>query len=55
LRQSRGVVVLCSANWLASLWCVAEAMMARERKQRVFLLATADIDAATFGIKGDVP
>ena len=25
LRQSRGVVVLCSANWLASPWCVAEA------------------------------
>lgn len=43
LRQSRGVVVLCSANWLASPWCVAEAMMARERKRRVFLLATADI------------
>lgn len=43
LRQSRGVVVLCSANWLASPWCVAEAIMARERKRRVFLLATADI------------
>jgi tetratricopeptide (TPR) repeat protein len=42
LRQSRGVIVLCSANWLASPWCVAEAMMARERKRRVFLLATAD-------------
>jgi hypothetical protein len=35
LRQSRGVVVLCSVNWLASPWCVAEAMMARERKRRV--------------------
>jgi formylglycine-generating enzyme required for sulfatase activity len=43
LRQSRGVVVLCTANWLASPWCVAEAMMARERKRRVFLLATADV------------
>ena len=43
LRQSRGVVVLCSVNWLGSPWCVAEAMMARERKRRVFLLATADV------------
>jgi len=43
LRQSRGVVALCTANWLASPWCVAEAMMARERKRRVFLLATADV------------
>ena len=25
LRQSRGVIVLCSANWLASPWCVAAA------------------------------
>ena len=43
LRQSRGVVVLCSANWLASPWCVAEAMMSRDRGKRVFLLATADV------------
>ncbi len=42
LRQSRGVVVLCTANWLASPWCVAEAMMARERGKPVFLLATPD-------------
>jgi len=42
LRQSRGVVALCSANWLASPWCVAEAIVARERKRRVFLLATDD-------------
>jgi TIR domain len=43
LRQSRGVVVLCSANWIASPWCVAEAMMSRDRGKRVFLVATADI------------
>jgi hypothetical protein len=43
LRQSRGLIVLCSANWLASPWCVAEAMMSRDRGKRVFLLATADI------------
>ena len=33
LRQSRGVVVLCTKDWLASPWCVAEAMMAREAGQ----------------------
>jgi len=31
LRQSRALVVLCSAHWLASPWCVAEAMISRER------------------------
>ena len=43
LRQSRGIVVLCSANWLASPWCVAEAMIARDRGKRVFLVASADV------------
>jgi len=43
LRQSRAIVVLCSANWLASPWCVAEAMIARDRGKRVFLVASADI------------
>ncbi len=41
LRQSGAVIVLCTPNWLASPWCVAEAMIARERGKRVFLLATA--------------
>ncbi len=43
LRQARGIVVLCSRHWLASPWCVAEAMMARERGKPVFLLATKDV------------
>ena len=43
LRQSGGVIVLCTANWLGSPWCVAEAMIAREQGKTVFLLATADI------------
>lgn len=43
LRQSRGLIVLCTPNWLGSPWCLAEAMMARERGKRVFLLATAEI------------
>ena len=46
LRQSGGVVVLCTANWLASPWCVAEAMIARERGKTVFMLATADVATA---------
>src|SRR5262249_9025529 len=43
LRQSRGVAVLCTRNWLSSPWCVAEAMMARERGKPVLLLAAADV------------
>jgi formylglycine-generating enzyme required for sulfatase activity len=43
LRQSRGLVVLCTTNWLASPWCVAEAMMARERGKPVFMLASEDV------------
>jgi formylglycine-generating enzyme required for sulfatase activity len=43
LRQSRGLVVLCTTNWLASPWCVAEVMIARERDKKVFMLVTADI------------
>jgi hypothetical protein len=43
LRQSGGLVVLCTADWLASPWCVAEAMIARERGRKVFILATADV------------
>ena len=43
LRRSRALVVLCTANWLRSPWCVAEAMMARERGKPVFLLADAEI------------
>jgi len=31
LRQCRGVVALCTADWLQSPWCVAEALIARER------------------------
>ncbi|RKT46630.1 SUMF1/EgtB/PvdO family nonheme iron enzyme [Thiocapsa rosea] len=43
LRQSRGMVVLCSRHWLRSPWCVAEAMMARERGKPLFLLAKPDV------------
>lgn len=43
LRQSRGMVVLCTANWLASPWCVAEAMMARQQGKPVFMLVSPDV------------
>src|SRR5262245_52271007 len=43
LRQSRGLVVLCTTNWLASPWCVAEVIIARERDKKIFMLVTADI------------
>ena len=43
LRRSRALVVLCTANWLRSPWCVAEAMMARERGKPVFLLADTEV------------
>jgi hypothetical protein len=43
LSQSGGVVVLCTASWLSSPWCVAEAMIAREQGKKVFLLATGEI------------
>jgi energy-coupling factor transporter ATP-binding protein EcfA2 len=36
LRQSRGVVILCSAHWLGSPWCVAEAMLARAGGKAIF-------------------
>jgi formylglycine-generating enzyme required for sulfatase activity len=43
LRQCGGVVVLCSANWLKSPWCVAEAMLAREHGKKIFLLGTREV------------
>jgi hypothetical protein len=43
LRQCRGLVVLCTADWLRSPWCVAEAMIARERGKKIVMLATSDI------------
>jgi hypothetical protein len=42
-RRCRGVVALCSADWLASPWCVAEIILAREKGKHVFLFATADV------------
>ena len=43
LRQSGAVIVLCTGNWIASPWCLAEAMIARERGKPVFTLASDDI------------
>lgn len=43
LRQSSGVIVLCSPNWLRSPWCVAEALIARERGKTIFVLVAAAV------------
>jgi hypothetical protein len=43
LRQARGIVVLCTKSWLASPWCVAEAILAREKGKPMFLLAAREI------------
>ena len=42
LRQSSGIVVLCTEHWLASPWCISEAMIARERGKSLFLLAAVE-------------
>jgi len=52
LRQSRGVLVLCSRHWLSSPWCVAEAMMARERGKPLFLIVKPDVTDGRIA-KGD--
>lgn len=48
LRMCRGVVALCSLHWIESPWCVAEAMMARERGKPVFLLAAEGSSVPNF-------
>lgn len=55
LRQSRGVVALCTQSWLASPWCMAEAMMAREQGKPLFLLAPADLAAGAGAGTGAEP
>lgn len=36
IQLSSGVVVLCSPNWLASPWCIAEAIIAEEKGKPLF-------------------
>ena len=43
LRQSSGVVVLCSRDWLRSPWCLAEALVAHERGKTIFVLVDPDV------------
>ena len=43
LRQSRGVVVLCTSHWLDSPYCIAEAVLARERGKPLFTLVSGDV------------
>lgn len=42
LRQARAVIALCSQHWLASPWCVAEGMLAREQGKPLFMLVTKE-------------
>lgn len=44
INQCRAVVPLCSGHWLDSPWCVAEALLAREKGKRIFPLVTPDVD-----------
>lgn len=44
VRQSRAVVPLISANWLASPWCVSEVIVARERGKHVIPIIAANLD-----------
>lgn len=43
LRQSRGVVVICTSHWLDSPYCIAEAVLARERGKPLFTLVSGDV------------
>ncbi|MFZ0257278.1 MAG: toll/interleukin-1 receptor domain-containing protein, partial [Gammaproteobacteria bacterium] len=44
INQCRGLVALCTDDWLRSPWCLAEAILAREKGKRIFLLVTPDVD-----------
>lgn len=44
LRQCQVVIALVSPNWLASRWCFAEAVQAREKGKRLILARIDDTD-----------
>jgi formylglycine-generating enzyme required for sulfatase activity len=44
INRCRAIVPLCSGHWLDSPWCVAEALLAREKGKRIFPLVTPDVD-----------
>lgn len=52
LRQCQAVIALLTPNWLASKWCFAELVQARERGKAIFPLKVQDCDAAS--VFGDI-
>lgn len=46
LRRCQAVVALASPHWLASRWCFAEIVQARERGKPVFIVKIAQVDTA---------
>jgi WD40 repeat protein len=52
LRQCQAVIALLSPGWLASRWCFAELVQARERGKAIFLVKVKPVDAA--GVFADV-
>jgi formylglycine-generating enzyme required for sulfatase activity len=44
LRRARGLVFLCTTQWLDSPWCTAEVLIARDRGLKVFGIITAEAE-----------
>src|SRR5262245_1338925 len=52
LRQCQAVIALLTPNWLASKWCFAELVQARERGKAIFPVKVQPCDAG--GVFGDI-
>lgn len=52
LRQCQAVIALLTPNWLASKWCFAELVQARERGKAIFPLKVQPCDAS--GVFSDI-
>jgi hypothetical protein len=52
LRQCQAVIALLTPNWLASKWCFAELVQARERGKAIFPVKVRPCEAR--GVFGDI-
>ena len=52
LRQCQAVIALLTPNWLASKWCFAELVQARERGKAIFPVKMRPCEAG--GVFGDI-
>ncbi len=52
LRQCQAVIALLTPNWLASKWCFAELVQAREKGKAIFPVKVQPCDAR--GVFGDI-